>query len=136
MISLFKNTISYEYLWNLYGLLNFLTTFPYGWWLTLWSLWYMQFLKEIFKVWNFDLHFECWHTSYILYKHLQMGCTMFFCFQQIQTKICMYVYINTLKICCEKWHTNRRVNKNEYVLEGINYLKERIHVTITWSKKL
>lgn len=35
------------------------------------------FLKRIFEICHFYLHFECWHTSCILYKHLQMDVQCF-----------------------------------------------------------
>lgn len=50
--------------------------------------------------------------------------------------IYMCLYMNILGFCCEKLHTNRKVNKNKYALEWMNYLKEKILITITWPEKL
>lgn len=46
----------------------------------------------------------------------------------------MYLYMNILGFCCEKLHTNIKVNKNKYASEWMNYLKEEILITITGLK--
>lgn len=93
----------------------------------------MQFLTDSdFAVCNFDLHLACCHTSC---KHLQMEYTILFCFQQIQNKMYLYViYINILRFCCENYIQTEEWNKNIHI--RMHYSKEKIHVTITWSKNL
>lgn len=110
------------------------SAFPSGWWFAFGLLWSMQFLKGIFKACNFDLHFEWCHTSCILYKHLRMGYTTFFCFQKIQKKLYLYLYKYIKNFFRKIMYTGEWIKIN--ILKWVNYLKEKIHIAISWSKSL